>query len=342
MSYTQKNASATEITYEITIPSSEFEQHAEEEVKEIAKSVSVAGFRPGKVPVGMVGEEKVTEARKRALEHVISHEAAEVLRSEKVGPAMPPSISITSFEVGKPVVFTMTVVVIPSVTFPPLASLSTRKLPVAVEDKDVDALEKDMWEQHRGKFKDKTDEWVKSIASKLGFKAKTLGELRVEIRLAVEYEKSRIIDQKFAHDALVEAIEKAKVQIPERLVQYEAEERERSFLATLHQMNSTLDEFAKTRKITIEELREQWKKDAKEAIETDVLLSDYARSRKVIVTPEELEAEVSILKTQAKNQSDPMFDNREWRGYIERVLLKRKSVQAFLDELLSSGPNGKK
>jgi FKBP-type peptidyl-prolyl cis-trans isomerase (trigger factor) len=342
MSYTRKTSTPTEITYEVTVPVNEFEKMADVEIKEVAKSIQVSGFRPGKVPVEMINDDQRTEAKKRALEKVISNQAAEVLRSDNVSPVMPPAVSITSFESGKPVVFSMTVYLIPQVTFPQISLLTTQKLPVTVDEKDVEGVEKNLWEQHRGKFKDKSDEWVASVAAKLGFSSKTIAELRDEIKHAVEREKNRIVEQKFAHDALMEAIEKAHVQIPEKLIQYEAEERERSFLSTLHQMNTTMEEFAKSRNVTIEELRTQWKKDAKEAVETDVILSDYARSRKVTVSDEEMEAEVALMKTQSKKPSDPMFDNPEWRGYIERVLLKRKSVQAFLDELVSSGAKGKR
>lgn len=336
MAYTRKDVSSTELEFEMTIPSSEFEKKYEEELSEVAKQVKVAGFRPGKVPMNMIGESQKEGVRKHVLEHIISDEAANVLKTEKVVPAMPPSVSISSFKQGFPLKFKLTVLVIPPVSIPPFSSLTAKKLSVKVEDKDIDLVEKTMWEQHRGKFKDKSDEWVAEVAPKLGFKAKKMIDLRDEIKSAVEREKQRIADQQFAHDVLMEAIEKADVQVPEKVFMFEAEEREKSFLSNLHDMNMTVEEYVKNRKVTLEEMRAQWMKDSKEAVKTDVLLSEYARSRKVAVSEEELNAEIALLKTQAKNPSDPLFDNSEWRGYIRRVILKRKSVQAFLDELLSS------
>ena len=342
MAYSKKESTATESVFEITIPAAEFENRYEDELKKSAKSVKVSGFRPGKAPVGMMGDEQKDEARKKALEQVISSQAYEIIQKEKLIPAIPPSVSIKSFEVGKPITLTMTVTVIPPITLVPLSSLQAKRKPVSVEDKDVEVVEKHMWQEHRGKFKDRSDKWVAEIAPKLGFKAKTLVALRSEISEAIEREKHRIVDQEYTREALAEAIVKSNVVIPENLVQYEAEERERSFLSTLHQMNTTMEEFSKQKNVTIEELRTQWKKDAKEAIETDILLSEFARSRKIEVSDSELESEVAILKAQSKNPSDALFDNDEWRGYIKRVLLKRKSIHAFMDELGSSGTSVKK
>ncbi len=341
MSYTRKDISSTEIEFSLSLPYSDFQKKYEAELAEVAKQVKVSGFRPGKAPVTLIGDERRDEVRRHVLEHFISDEANDVLRKEKVVPALPPSVSISKFEEGKSIEFLLKALIIPKITLPAMSSLKTKKAKVSVEEKDIDAVEKSMWEQHRGKFKDKTDAWVAAIAPKLGFKSKTRAELREEIKKAVEYEKDRIATQQFAHDALMEAIELAKVTVPEKVIKYEAQERERSFLSTLHDMNMTVDEYTKNRKVTMEEMRKQWEKDSKEAVETDVLLSEYARDRKITLTPEELETEVQLIKMQSKNPSDAVFDNPEWRGYISRVVLKRKSVQAFTDELrsLASEPN---
>lgn len=341
MSYSQKSASPTEMEYEITIPSSDFEKELDNEMSKLASLVKVSGFRPGKAPTQMIGDERKAEARKKALETVISREAGEILKKENIVPAMPPSVSIKTFGEGKPVVLSLHISMIPSITLPELSKLTTKRPEVTVEKKDVEQVEKHLWQEHRGKFKDKTDSWVASVAPKLGFTARTMKELRTEIEKAVEHEKRRIVEQKYSHDVLAEAIEKAHIQIPEKLIQYEAEEREQSFLSTLHQMNKTVEDFMKERKVTIEEFREQWKKDAKEAVETDVLLSEYAKLREVKLSDEDLEKEVAVIKTQSKNPDDTLFDNPEWRGYIRRVLLKRKAVQAFLDEVETSRSGSK-
>ena len=190
-----------------------------------------------------------------------------------------------------------------------------------------------MWEDHRGEHKNRDDAWVKSITKKLGFKSQTIEALKGELKGAISAEKQRITKQSFAEEALREAVKLTKIEVPDTLIEAEMSEREKSFTATLNQMKTTEDEFCKSKGVTMEQLKEQWKKDSKDAVENDVFLAAYAQERDVKVGEEELEKEISIIKERAKDPSDKVFDNPEWRRYIERVALKRKAFTAFLQEI---------
>jgi FKBP-type peptidyl-prolyl cis-trans isomerase (trigger factor) len=91
----------------------------------------------------------------------------------------------------------------------------------------------------------------------------------------------------------------------------------------------------------MEELKEQWHKDAHKALENDVFLSKYAEDRDIKVTEKELEKEIEHIKEHSKQKADEStYKDPQWRSYIRRVLLKRKSYQNFLSEI--GGSKGKK
>ena len=164
----------------------------------------------------------------------------------------------------------------------------------------------------------------------------TLDDLKKSIRDAIAMEKERIASESFAQKALMQAIKKSNIEVPEELIEYEAHQREHAFLDRLEQMKVKKEAFCEQQKVTMEELEEQWKKDAREAVDTDIFLATYARERNVSIEPEELEAEVDMLKKQSQEPDSELFDNDQWRGYIERVMLKRKAYTAFLSEVQSS------
>lgn len=335
--YTRKDISETEVVFEISIPGKEYDDRYKKELEKVGKTTEIKGFRPGKAPADMVEQKYGAEARQKALELVVSEYVTKAFHEENIFPALSPQVQIKNTTDAQSVNIEVTVPVIPEFKLPDLTTLDTRKQPVGVDDKEVDEVLKRIWQEHRGKYKDKSAAWVKEIAPKLGFTAQTVVELKQQIRDAIQKEKQRIMDQEYAREVLAEAITKAKITIPEKLVEHEVAERERSFQNSLEQLKMSEEDFCKSKNVTMEQLREQWEKDAREAIETDVLLGAYIREHKVKVMKEELEAEIEIMKQQAKDPSDSMFDNEEWRGYIERVLLKRKAYQAFLEKVSSRG-----
>ncbi|MDD3661607.1 MAG: trigger factor [Candidatus Dojkabacteria bacterium] len=362
--YSKVKEEPTEITFRVVVPAGEYQEAYGKALIDAAASVSAPGFRKGKVPLHMVESSKGVDAHKQALETLLSRYASEVLRLENLKPAASPTVELqdsgghnhdhdhdhkdhdhTEGEVhdhrekgaqaSGDLTFLLSVPVIPNFAIADLSKLTVKKPDVTVSTEEIEKVEKQIWQDHKGKFKDKSDAWVAKTVPGLGFSAKTLKELRTELEEAIRLEKVRLTEQEFSQSALREAIKLSKLQIPEALIKQEADERELSFISTLQQMNTTIEEFCKTRAITHEELKKRWRDDATEAVETDVFLAAFASQKGISVEADELEQEVESIKTRSKNASDPLFDNPRWRSYIESVILKRKAFQAFLSEVRS-------
>jgi len=78
---------------------------------------------------------------------------------------------------------------------------------------------------------------------------------------------------KYQEDALKQAIELSKIEIPEGAIEFEAKERERAFEQDMQARGTKVEDFLKQSNLDIKQMREAWKKDGKDALETDVFLN---------------------------------------------------------------------
>ena len=140
---------------------------------------------------------------------------------------------------------------------------------------------------------------------------------------------------KLEDDALKEAIKLSNIEIPQPAIDYEASERERAFITDMQQKGIDIDQFLKANNITLDKMREMWKEDAKQALQTDVFLRLYSDERKVEVTDKDLEKKIELIKKSAPEKTDPsIFKDARWKEYIRSVEQKEKAFHQFLDEVI--------
>jgi trigger factor len=121
------------------VPFTEWEGEFDRALKEMAKSVRMPGFRPGKVPV------KLLEARidKEAMLDQVVGEAvptkySEAVTTADVRPLGQPEIEITKKVYGEDLEFTAEVDVRPEIDLPDLDGLKITVDPIEVSDEEVD------------------------------------------------------------------------------------------------------------------------------------------------------------------------------------------------------------
>lgn len=331
--YNKKLRSNTVIELEISIPRKEFESVYKAEVKALASNVEIKGFRKGKVPTDVAEKHVASEAMGRAFEKLMPDYTLKAVQKENILPVAQISYEAVQDSKSEDVVFLALVPIIPKFKVADLKKIKAVKESAEVTDKDVDDQVKHFWVTYKDKSKNMDDAWVKAFASKVGLKSSTLEELKKEIRVEIKKAKEDVVKKKYVAELLTTAIKESKIEIPEALIQGEADERERSFMNSLKQMKTSLENFCKIRGVTVEMLREQWWKDSLEALENDVFLSALAKDRGLKIEEAELDGEIKKIRENNKSADAALFDNPEWRSYISRVLLKRKSYETFLKEV---------
>jgi len=137
---TVEKLSPTRVRINVEVPFTEWEGEFDRALKEMARTVRMPGFRPGKVPV------KLLEARidKEAMLDQVVGEAvpskySEAVTTADVRPLGQPEIEITKKVYGEDLEFTAEVDVRPEIELPDLEGLKIAVDPIEVTDDEVDA-----------------------------------------------------------------------------------------------------------------------------------------------------------------------------------------------------------
>jgi FKBP-type peptidyl-prolyl cis-trans isomerase (trigger factor) len=334
-SYTREDISKDSIELTVTVPSDAFIKSYNTLLEKEAKETNVKGFRKGSVPSDVI-EGKLKESLMfETFERIAPVYVSQAVTEEKLDIIAPPAYkNIPKLEKGKDIVFTVVCTIMPEFKLANLKKIKIEKVKVEVESKEFDSVMKEL-EQREAKAEFKTDAWVEEIAKELYLTdVKTMKDLEKEINSRLLSQKEMNVRKEQENSALKQGIELSKIVIPSAAIDYEALEREQSFLNTLEEKKLSMEDFLKGNQMKIETMREMWRKDAQEALETDVFLKLYAQENKVEVTNEELESEVTKIKKEHAGHDHDYYDDPQWREYIKRVLVKQKAYDEFVSNVI--------
>ena len=129
--------------YKIAVPAADVEAQVTAKLAELAKKVSVPGFRPGKVPMNLVRQRYLGSVMGEVLEATVQSSSAKAMEERGLRPAFQPKVNVDSFELEKGVEFTIDLEVLPEITIADFASLEIERPTAPVADEDVEkGLEK--------------------------------------------------------------------------------------------------------------------------------------------------------------------------------------------------------
>lgn len=128
---------------EVTVPANDITKFRTAELERVGKNANMPGFRKGKVPLKVL-EAKYGEAiMGDVLERVVGETSQKAIEENKLRPALQPKVEVKSFDLGKDLVYVMTVENLPEVKVMDLKTIAIEKPVAKVEDKTVtEALER--------------------------------------------------------------------------------------------------------------------------------------------------------------------------------------------------------
>lgn len=127
----------------IKVPSNDVETKEQAKLQEIAKTIKISGFRPGKVPVNVVKQRHGDAVKGEVLQEIVNDCTTKALDEKKLKPAMQPNIEIKSFETGKDLEYTVNFEMIPDIELKDVDKLKLEKWVTKADKKAVDeALER--------------------------------------------------------------------------------------------------------------------------------------------------------------------------------------------------------
>jgi FKBP-type peptidyl-prolyl cis-trans isomerase (trigger factor) len=334
--YERKDIDKSTIEFTITIPSDNFEKSYKAILKDQLKDTEMKGFRKGKLPETAINEPVKQSVRFETFDKLAPFYIQTALTKEEIAPIAPPEFKdLPKLDMGKDVEFTITVTVMPEFKLGNLKKVKVKSDKVKVEDKEVEDALEDLKKSQKTKEKELNDKWAEEIAKLLELKdIKTLKELKDYIKDALSKQKEHMTMHKSQEDALRQGIEISNIEAPEPAVKYETQQREQSFNQEMQQRGVKVEDFIKANNTTIEDMRKLWEQDSKDAIETDIFLTLYAKERGVKVTDEDVNAKIeAVKKTAPEGTDESIYENPEWREYVKRVEQKEKAFSEFTKEV---------
>ena len=134
----------------VQVPEERIASEVDNRLRQLARTTSIKGFRPGKVPFKVVQQRYAKQVREEVLGEVIQNSYFEAVSQEKLRPAGYPSFEPKSMEEGSGVEYVATFEVMPSIEPAALDGVEVEKPVCTVGDADVDKMLENLRSQNAG------------------------------------------------------------------------------------------------------------------------------------------------------------------------------------------------
>ena len=138
MQVTELSSEGLKRQFKIVVPAGELSTKVDERLKELAQTASMPGFRPGKVPVGLLKKQYGQALYGEALEAAVNQSTAKAIEDRGLKPAMQPKVDLKTLEEGKDVEFEVAIEVLPEIGKLDFSGIELERLKADVPEKDVD------------------------------------------------------------------------------------------------------------------------------------------------------------------------------------------------------------
>lgn len=157
---------------------------------------------------------------------------------------------------------------------------------------------------------------------------KNIDELKADIKKQLEQERSGQAERAYENELLELIASKTKVSIPEVLIDEEVDRIEAEEKRDVVYRGQTWQQHLDSEKLNDEEHRDKQRPAAELRVKAGLILGEIADTHKIVVTPEELNQQIEILK---KQYTDPAMqseiDKPENRRDILSRILSQKSLE---------------
>lgn len=138
MQVTELSAEGLKRQFKIVVPAGDLSAKVDERLAELAQTATMPGFRPGKVPVGLLKKQYGQALLGEALEQAVNQSTAKAIEDRGLKPALQPKVDLKEFAEGKDVEFEVAIEVLPEIGKLDFSGIELERLKAQVPDKDVD------------------------------------------------------------------------------------------------------------------------------------------------------------------------------------------------------------
>lgn len=324
------------VFFEVEEDYSQFQKCFESALRSAGKEIKIAGFRPGKAPRNIMEKALDLEAvGHRAAQALIADLYPKIIEAGKIDPVDYPDLEIIHQEKDQPFVFKLSVDVYPEVKLGKYKGLKLEKQDVAISEEEILTVLGRLQERFTGTNSEGKkellpldDEFAKKV-SKHG----TLAELKEELHRVLLEEKTAESEADLKNKAIAGASTDATVDIPPAMTEREIDIMLDELKGSLAHSGLTLEDYLRGAKKEEKSMRDEMKKSAEIRVKGKIVLKAVAAAEKMVITPEEMSAEVKEMAKTSEQDPQLLEKNlgENGRNFIEDYLLRRKAL-AFITE----------
>lgn len=133
----------------VKIPADQFDARVSAQVTRMGREVRLKGFRPGRVPSGVIEKRYGAQIRNEVLSDLISDSFRDAVRQEELSPAGAPAINTTGEAENGEIAYTATFEVLPELPAVDVSVLAVERPVASVEEGDVDEMIETLRKQRR-------------------------------------------------------------------------------------------------------------------------------------------------------------------------------------------------
>jgi len=149
MQITETKSEGLSREFTVLLSATEIAEKVDHKMQEIQRTAHLPGFRPGKVPVGVLKKRFGQAVLGEVLEKAIGDSSQQALTEKGIRPAMQPEIEVKEFEDGKDLEYTIAVETLPEITVTDLGKIKLERLLPEAEEKDVEQALENLAKSHQ-------------------------------------------------------------------------------------------------------------------------------------------------------------------------------------------------
>ncbi|MEQ8333168.1 trigger factor [Nisaea sp.] len=166
MQVTETSSEGLKREFQVLIPADTINGEVDARLTQLAPTINMPGFRPGKVPVALLKKRYGPSVMGEVLEKTVNETSQKTLEERELRAATQPQIEITKFEEGGDLEFSMVVDIMPEITPIDFSTLEIERLTAEPGEADLDEAIGKLASQHKssepikGKRKSKSGDIV--------------------------------------------------------------------------------------------------------------------------------------------------------------------------------------
>jgi len=138
MQVTETNADGLKREFKVVVPASQLQTRTQDRLAEIARTVKLPGFRPGKVPMKIVQQKYTAAIMGEVLEQAVNDGTHSVITERNLRPAAQPKVEISSYAEGADLEFTVALEILPEITPMDFSTISLEREKAEIPAEEID------------------------------------------------------------------------------------------------------------------------------------------------------------------------------------------------------------